>query len=249
MKRKVLLASLFSLSTIATILVYSGFRLFSPKPATKQAQVEAVQSAFTIPEITPTTTPTPTITKPKLAKLTTVECVGPDGKHIQATKADCDNLNSYWSKNQPSNPSAPSNNSNTSTNPISLASNPTITPVATPTPTSTLPISVNTTSISVTLHKSESTPNNYLFGSGFTMSYQVGVKGYQLVRKSSGGDEGFYEFSGGLAGNAAGSQNFRSFVNPNKPLGTYNSNYDLQYYMDGVWHSGIPISLSITFVD
>lgn len=249
MKRKVFLASLFSLSAITTILVYSGFRLFSPKPTTKQAQVEAVQDASITPEFTPT--PTPTATSPKIVKLANIECVGPDGKHFQATKTDCDNLNSYWIKNQPS---TPSNNSNTNSNPINLASNPTITPVVTstptPTPTISLPISVNTTSISVTFHKSDGTPNNYLFGSGFTMSYQVGVKGYQLLRKNYAIDEGFYIVSGGLAGNSAGNETFPSYINPNtKALGTYTSSYDLQYYMDGVWHSGIPINITINFVE
>ncbi len=249
MKRKVFLASLFSLSAFVTILIYSGFRFFSAKPTTKQAQIEVVQNVSTTPEITPT----PTIIKPKLAKLTTIECVGPDGKHFQATKTDCDNLNSYWNKNQPSNPSTPSNNSNTSTSPISLASNPTITPVVTPTPTTTpsYPISVSSSNVDVTIHKGTNpNPMSYIYGSGFTMTYQRGVCGYTLVRTSNlTATHGFIDGSGGFNSNYAGTKEFTSYTTPQLELGTYKSTYNLRYCQNGNYFDGPTINLTINFVE
>lgn len=246
MNRKVVLASLFTFSAIITVLAYSGFRSLSPKPATKQTQVEVVQGVSITPEITPT--PTPTISKPKIVKLANIECVGPDGKHFQATKADCDNLNSYWSKNQPSNPSTPSNNPSTNSNPISLASNPTITPIVTPTPTPVpTGITVSTNSVNVTLSRSNGT-GGFVYGTGFTIT-SIDSRGFGIYNNEPTSGQGFNEASGGLQ--LGGSFPIHTYIALSKANGTYTSNVTVKYLSsdNSTWISGPTVSYSITLVD
>lgn len=73
-----------------------------------------------------------------------IKCHMPDGRVIEASKPDCDNVNHFWDTHKPSNP-APSGGSNNS-NSNSGSNNqptatptptPTVTPTATPTPTIT----------------------------------------------------------------------------------------------------------------
>lgn len=83
----------------------------------QQAKVEISPSPT--PTVSSTPTPSPTLTpkpSPKPSSVTLVDCVGPDGRHFQATKINCDNFKKAWATPTPSPTAtpAPASTSNSS---------------------------------------------------------------------------------------------------------------------------------------
>lgn len=82
-----------------------GWYTFSTK---QQAKITMTPSPTLVvsPSPSPTSTPTPSpkavISTPKASSAPFIDCVGPDGKHAQSTKQDCDNLWKAWATPTPS---------------------------------------------------------------------------------------------------------------------------------------------------
>ncbi len=93
-----------------------GWYTFSVKQQTK-VTVSASPSPIVSPSPSPTPVPTQTpvvVPSPKASNVPLIDCLGPDGKHAQATKQDCDNLWKYWATPAPSPSPSPSQSSSQS---------------------------------------------------------------------------------------------------------------------------------------
>lgn len=89
---------------IAAVVLVAGAVLFKTLPFSKPATSTPLPSA-TIVRTTPTSSPTPTAS-PKgptstITPVSMVDCVGPDGKHFQASKTQCASFQKAWSTPTP----------------------------------------------------------------------------------------------------------------------------------------------------
>ena len=244
------------LSVLVVFIIASTvyLKLSYKKPAMlSKGEVAAVEAT---PTPTPLPTPTPEQVTPPPSPL--IDCIGPDGKHAQASQADCDNLNAFWKAHPPAPPAATSTSGSSSgnsgsTNDSSTATSTSVsadqtTPTPTPTPENA-PIVVNTTSVNVTLSKSSANQGDLVYGSGFTIT-SYGATGWELQNIISKPGVGFYDYSGGI--NVGASANVRTYVNPlgNIADGTYTGTSIVQYNIQGGgWQNGPTVSYSITVTD
>jgi len=74
-----------------------------PAPvATSSPSAELTASDSATPVATPSPTPSPSKTaSSSVASVPMVDCVGPDGKHVQMTQTDCTSFNKAWAKPTP----------------------------------------------------------------------------------------------------------------------------------------------------
>jgi hypothetical protein len=173
-----------------------------------------------------------------------IECVGPDGKTSKATKADCDNLNAFWGKNKPT--AAPSSNNSqpsSSTPPSTTA--PAGSPTPQPSPTPLEPLTVSTTNVVVTLKRSDSNGGN-IYGPGVILKSNTAT-GFMSQSQQVVQGQGFHSSSGGI--HVGTSFENKTYINPNKPNGTYTGSELIYYHLDGNWIAGPTVNYSITLVD
>lgn len=146
-------------------------------------------------------------------------------------------------------PTATPGQSNTSGQSTSASSStPTSTPkpqvVVLPTtaPVNSGTITVDKTSVVVTLDRKDAN-SGLIYGPGFTITSQ-GATAWAVLPNGGVQGEGFYESSGGIiAGTSAA---IRSYINPNKPNGTYTGSAIVRYTKNGQDYTGPTVNYSIS---
>lgn len=109
-------------------------------------------------------------------------------------------------------------------------------------------VSVDKTSVQVTLRRGDATSTNSLvYGNGFTITSQ-GATGWALYNNEATQGQGFYESSGGIVPGT--SVNIRSYINTKKANGTYTGSVTVMYEKNGIWtKSNIVINYTIILID
>jgi len=136
------------------------------------------------------------------------------------------------STNPPPQTSSPSQTETPSLNTIPPAS-------AATAPTYTGTLSVDKTSVTVTLDRNNAV-GDLVFGSVFTISSQ-GATGWQIYYNDPTSGQGFYDSSGGI--NPGSSYEVRTYVNTSKPNGTYTGSAVVEYSKNGNWSAGPTVFL------
>jgi hypothetical protein len=113
-------------------------------------------------------------------------------------------------------------------------------PIPTPTPVET--IKLDKTSVSVILNRSNAV-SGLVFGSGFTIT-SIRANGWAIKFNEPTQGQGFYESSGGIV--PGSSTTIRTYINTNKPNGTYTGSAIIQYAVNGNWYDGPTVTYSIT---
>lgn len=119
-------------------------------------------------------------------------------------------------------------------------------PTATPAPS----VSVNTTSVSVTLSRAQQI-GGFIYGPGFTLTNGTSeVISFCLIDNQVSQGEGFRQSSGGLGPNS--STNIQTYINTNKSNGVYTGSSTVKYGSNCSSTSGTvvaTVSYSITLTD
>ncbi len=103
-------------------------------------------------------------------------------------------------------------------------------------------ITVDKTSVSVTLDRTGIQTGQLIYGSGFTITSQTAT-GWEIKYNEATSGQGFYESSGGI--NPGSSTNIRTYINTNKTNGTYTGSAIVRYEKNGTWYDGPTVSYSI----
>lgn len=244
-------------STIVVGVAVLGFLYFKPQTASNKPLVQtpietaSVAGVLTVaePTSTPSATPKPVAKKPQPTATPLTDCIGPDGKHSQASKADCDNLNAFWKANTPSvnntggsnSQPANENNSNSTTTPTPTSVSSTPTPTAIPDG-----VTVNSTSFNVTLSRANAV-SGLVYGPGLVIT-SINANGVSLYNNGPTQGQGFYIGSAGMP--IGGTVTSPTYINVNKPNGTYTGSVTVQYSKGGsVYTNAQVVSYSITLTD
>ena len=101
------------LFALFVLLISSLFSPYLANKATKPHVAEIIPSVSPTASSTPIPTVPPTEERDYLVQTptpNTIDCIGPDGKHLRITKQQCDDFNSAW-KNDPMPTTADANSS------------------------------------------------------------------------------------------------------------------------------------------
>ena len=251
MKQRILVLGISLAVTVGGIYAFAKL-LQSPNSEPKSAESTArtQASASVAGELTQDlATPTPAPFALRISK-PLIDCVGPDGRHAQATQSDCDNLNSFWSTHTPQSNYTTANTTGgtsiaTSNNIFASPSPGSATPTPTPVNNTSGTITVSTNSVNVTLSRANA-QNSLIYGTGFTVTSQ-GAIGWSIHYSEPTSGQGFYESSGGMI--PGGSTNIRTYINTNKTNGEYTGSAVVFYDKDGSWQSGPTVTYTINLTD
>lgn len=253
-----------SLFTFIILLISTGtaISVLSQKATRTANEIAVAPSVSPTPaQVNPSAeaTPTPPSVKSKIAlPQAIIDCIGPDGKHARSSQKDCDALNAFW---KPTPTPVPLNtktgsivyglNEKTGTPNVPFPSagnqnNPLLTtPTAQPTSNSSGTITVDTTSVNITLSRTNA-QYGLVYGSGFTVTSQ-GATGFQVHYNEPTQGQGFSTSSGGMT--AGSSSTIKSYINVNKSNGIYTGSAVIEYMKDGSWLAGPTVSYSITLTN
>jgi hypothetical protein len=100
----------------------------------------------------------------------------------------------------------------------------------------------------VTLHRSSANPSGLIMGNGLVIS-DLKAGGYEFKYNEPTQGQGFYQSSGGLV--PGHSVQIQTYINSNKPNGTYQGSAILQYYnsQTAQWVDGPTVTYSITLTN
>lgn len=237
---------------VGTAIVIFG-SIFTYRLKTAESSNKVLPIVYKMATPTPSLTATPTVTlkyKPVVSKVLSPTLTE---KPIQTTTSTSTNNNSPNNSNSQNNPQPTMIQSTAipqTAAPTIIIPTPTtyqITPTATPTPMFTQSsegVSVDKTSVTANFSRTNA-DNGLIYGSGFTITSH-GATGFLVWQNSQG--VGFYEASGGLTSNST--QTIRTYINPNKPNGTYTGSAIVKYTdSNNTEHDGSTVNYSITLSD